>query len=159
MLATSSGVSSESSAFAPEAETKMGSKSSGDEHPIEPGAPCDDNIVCNVSNREIPKLASASNPFETENNRVSADFLLDSNEREADADAVIVATRYPLPANSRETKAIEVRHSQAAANIWVILILYKSFRLAKLELELDDFLNVYFWIENGAKRRAMIHQK
>ena len=119
IFATSSGVSSES---APEAETYIGSKSSGEEHPTEPGAPCDDSMVCNVSIREIPDFASASISFETENKRVV--ICAPGTDSEAkDLEADLDTKREPVPVNSRETKAIEVRHSQAAAMIWVILIL------------------------------------
>mmetsp|Transcript_4213 Transcript_4213/g.9187 ORF Transcript_4213/g.9187 Transcript_4213/m.9187 type:complete len:92 (-) Transcript_4213:167-442(-) len=91
MSATSSGVSSASSGV-PAAATKTGSKSSGDEHPTEPGAPCDDNIACKVSTRDIPELTSASIPFETENSRVVTGPP--NNDCEADeVEAVIVAKR------------------------------------------------------------------
>ena len=87
-------------------------------------------MVCNVSNREIPKLlVPIPLLFEAENNLVLVVVVVDSmvmapyREVEAEVEANIEDC-LPTTRNCRgETNPIEVRHSQAAIKIFVIIIL------------------------------------
>ena len=87
-------------------------------------------MVCNVSNREIPKVVvPIPLLFEAESNLVVVVVVVDPmvmapyREVEAEAEAN-TEDCLPTTCNCRgETNPIEVRHSQAAIKIFVIIIL------------------------------------